>query len=68
MSPLADGTALDSRAILQWGDGATFAIAAPTVRVQTQPALAESAAGTPISIAHLFPSSCRPSRTRRSAR
>ena len=55
MSPLAVGTALDTRAILEWGEGTTFAIAAPTVRVQAQPSLSESAAGTPISIARTFP-------------
>ena len=55
MAPLAAGTALDTRAILEWGEGTTFAIAAPTVRVQAQPALSESTAGTPISIARIFP-------------
>ncbi|HEX8805997.1 MAG TPA: hypothetical protein VF741_03565 [Candidatus Aquilonibacter sp.] len=55
MAPLAAGTALDARAILEWGEGTTFAVAAPTVRVQAQPSLSESAAGTPISIARLFP-------------
>ncbi|HTU68845.1 MAG TPA: hypothetical protein VMF11_00875 [Candidatus Baltobacteraceae bacterium] len=56
MSPLAAGTALDSRAILEWGEGTTFAVAAPTVRVQAQPSLSESTAGTPLSIARIFPS------------
>jgi uncharacterized repeat protein (TIGR01451 family) len=56
MAPLAAGTALDTRAILEWGEGTTFAVAAPTVRVQTQPSLNESIAGTPISIARAFPS------------
>ncbi len=55
MAPLAAGTALDTRAILEWGEGTTFAVAAPTVRVQAQPSLSESAAGTPISIARVFP-------------
>jgi uncharacterized repeat protein (TIGR01451 family) len=55
MSPLAAGTALDTRAILEWGEGTTFAVAAPTVRVQAQPSLSESTAGTPISIARTFP-------------
>lgn len=54
MSPLASGTALDTRAIIEWGEGTTFAVAAPTVRVQTQPTLSESTAGTPISIARIF--------------
>lgn len=55
MAPLAAGTALDTRAILEWGEGTTFAVAAPTVRVQAQPNLSESAAGTPISVARMFP-------------
>ncbi len=54
MAPLAAGTALDTRAIVEWGEGTTFAVAAPTVRVQTQPSLSESTAGTPISIARIF--------------
>jgi uncharacterized repeat protein (TIGR01451 family) len=55
MAPLAAGTALDTRAILEWGEGTTFAVAAPTVRVQAQPSLSESTAGTPLSIARIFP-------------
>ncbi|HVA28636.1 MAG TPA: hypothetical protein VNF68_10670, partial [Candidatus Baltobacteraceae bacterium] len=55
MAPLAAGTPLDTRAILEWGEGTTCAVAAPTVRVQAQPSLAESTAGTPISIARIFP-------------
>ncbi len=55
MAPLAAGTSLDTRAILEWGEGTTFAIAAPTVRVQAQPSMSESTAGTPISIARVFP-------------
>ena len=55
MAPLGAGTALDTRAILEWGEGTTFAVAAPTVRVQAQPSLSESTAGTPISIARIFP-------------
>ena len=55
MSPLGVGTPLDTRAILEWGEGTTYAAAAPTVRVQTMPSLTESTAGTPISIARLFP-------------
>lgn len=55
MSPLAAGTPLDTRAVFEWGEGTTFAIAAPTVRVQAQPSLSESVAGTPLSIARIFP-------------
>jgi uncharacterized repeat protein (TIGR01451 family) len=56
MSPLAAGTAIDARAVLEWDDGKTVAIAAPTLRVIAQPTLAETSAGTPISIARTFPS------------
>ncbi len=55
MSPLAAGTPLDTRTVFEWGEGTTFAIAAPTVRVQAQPSLSESVAGTPLSIARIFP-------------
>lgn len=55
MSPLAAGTALDTRAIFEWGEGTTFAASAPTVRVQSMPSLSESTAGTPLSIARIFP-------------
>jgi hypothetical protein len=54
MSPLTAGTPLDTRAVLEWDEGKTLAIAAPTVRVQAKPALGESSAGTPISIAQMF--------------
>ncbi len=56
MSPLAEGTPLETRAVLEWGEGATLALAAPTVKVQSQATLGESALGvTPISIARIFP-------------
>jgi len=55
MSPLAAGTPLDTRAVFEWGEGTTFAIAAPTIRVQAQPSLSESVAGTALSIARIFP-------------
>jgi uncharacterized repeat protein (TIGR01451 family) len=54
MTPLAAGTGLDTRAVLEWDDGTTHAVAAPTVRVQAQPSLSETTAGTPISIARTF--------------
>ncbi len=55
MAPLAEGTTLDTRAVLEWDEGTTCAIVAPTVRVAAQPSLSESTAGTPISIARIFP-------------
>ena len=56
MSPLATGTSLETRAVIDWGEGHTLALAAPVLRVQTQPTLGESTIGTPISIARVFPS------------
>ncbi len=60
MAPLPAGTPLDTRTVFEWGEGTTFAIAAPTVRVQAQPSLTESIAGTPISIARIFPTGAPP--------
>jgi uncharacterized repeat protein (TIGR01451 family) len=57
MSPLAAGTPIDARAVLEWDDGKSLAIAAPTLKVLAQPSLGETSAGTPISIARTFPSS-----------
>jgi len=56
MSPLAAGTPIETRAVLEWDGGASFAVAAPTLRVLAQPALGETSQGTPISIARTFPS------------
>ncbi|HVA33203.1 MAG TPA: hypothetical protein VNG31_03580, partial [Candidatus Baltobacteraceae bacterium] len=55
MSPLTAGTPLETRAVLEWGDGQTLALSAPPLRVQAQPTLGESSVGTPISIARIFP-------------
>ena len=55
MAPLAAGTTLETRAVLEWGTGQTIAIAAPALKVQAQPTLGESTIGTPISIAQFFP-------------
>jgi uncharacterized repeat protein (TIGR01451 family) len=54
MAPLAAGTTLETRAVLEWGAGQTIAIAAPALKVQAQPTLGESTIGTPISIAQAF--------------
>ncbi len=56
ISPLAAGTALETRAVLEWGEGRTLALSAPTLKVQAEPTLGESTIGTPISIARVFPS------------
>ncbi len=55
MSPLAAGTTLETRAVLEWGDGQTVALAAPALRVQAQPTLGESTVGVPLSVARIFP-------------
>jgi uncharacterized repeat protein (TIGR01451 family) len=55
IAPLAAGTTLETRAILEWGDGQNVAIAAPALRVQAQPTLGESTIGVPLSVARIFP-------------
>ncbi len=60
MAPLAAGTTLETRAVLEWGTGQTIAIAAPALKVQAQPTLGESTIGTPISIAQAFPAQPAP--------
>jgi uncharacterized repeat protein (TIGR01451 family) len=55
MAPLPAGTLLETRAVLEWGDGQTLAIAAPELRIQAQPSLGETSIGTPISVARAFP-------------
>lgn len=60
MSPLAAGTSLETRAVLEWGMGQTLMLAAPLLKVQAQPSLGETTIGTPISIARIFPSEAPP--------
>lgn len=55
MSPLAAGTPLDTRAVLEWGEGQTFAVVAPTLRVQAQPSMSETTSGAAFSVARLLP-------------
>jgi len=55
ISPLSAGTALETRAVLEWGEGQTLVVIAPTLKVQAEPTLGESTVGTPISIARIFP-------------
>lgn len=55
MAPLAAGTILETRSILEWDGGKTLALAAPALKVQAQPTLGESTIGTPLSIARIFP-------------
>jgi uncharacterized repeat protein (TIGR01451 family) len=55
VSPLAAGTLLESRAVMEWGEGQTLALVAPELHVQAQPTLGESTIGTPLSVARIFP-------------
>jgi hypothetical protein len=55
ISPLAAGTAIDTRAVVEWDGGHSIGLAAPELRVLSTPSLAAGSAGTPISIASLQP-------------
>jgi hypothetical protein len=60
LSPLESGTQLETRAVLEWDDQETLALAAPTLRVAAVPSLGETSAGTPLSIERIFPSTPAP--------
>lgn len=55
ISPLAAGTAVDTRAVLEWDGGHSIGLAAPSLRVLSTPSMQAGAAGTPISVAGLQP-------------
>lgn len=55
ISPLAAGTAIDSRAVVEWDGAQSIGLAAPSLRVLSSPSLQAGAAGTPISVAGLQP-------------
>lgn len=55
IAPLAAGTAIDTRAVLEWDGGHSIGLAAPTLRVLSTPSLEAGTAGTPISVASLQP-------------
>ena len=55
ISPVAAGTAIDSRAVLEWDAQQSLALAAPTLHVLSTPSMQAGAAGTPISVAQLVP-------------
>ncbi len=55
ISPLAEGTAIDTRVVAEWDDGQTLALTAPTLHVLSSPSLQAGAGGTPISVAQLVP-------------
>lgn len=55
ISPLAAGTPIDTRAVLEWDGGHSLGLAAPALRVLSAPSLAAGTAGTPISVAALHP-------------
>jgi uncharacterized repeat protein (TIGR01451 family) len=55
IAPLAEGTAVDTRAVVEWDGGQSIGLAAPTLQVMSSPSLHAGAAGTPISVASLQP-------------
>jgi uncharacterized repeat protein (TIGR01451 family) len=55
ISPLAAGTAVDTRVVAEWDGNQSLALAAPTLLVESAPALAAGSGGTPISVAQLGP-------------
>ncbi|MGZ3496579.1 MAG: hypothetical protein ACXWNJ_05405 [Vulcanimicrobiaceae bacterium] len=55
VSPLAAGTAIDTRAVVEWDGSKSLALSAPELRVVSSPSLEATAAGTPISVAQIFP-------------
>lgn len=55
IAPLSAGTAIDTRAVIEWDAGHTLGLAAPTLHVLSTPSLAAGSAGTPISVASLQP-------------
>lgn len=55
IAPLAAGTAVETRAVVEWDGGHSLGLAAPMLRVLSTPSLQAGSAGTPISVAALQP-------------
>ena len=55
VSPIAAGTAIDCRVVLEWDGNKTLSLAAPTLYVISAPSMEAGVAGTPISIAQFLP-------------
>ncbi len=55
IAPLAVGTAIDTRAVLEWNEDRSLGLAATALRVLSTPSLEAGTAGTPISVASLQP-------------
>lgn len=55
ISPLPAGTAIETRAVVEWDAGGSLALTAPVLRVLSSPVLEGSPAGTPISVAQMAP-------------
>lgn len=53
ISPIAAGTPIETRAVVEWDGHHSLALAAPALHVLSSPSLEEGAAGTPISLARL---------------
>ena len=55
IAPLAAGTAIETRAVVEWDGERSIGLAAPSLRVLSSPSLQAGTAGTPISVAALQP-------------
>ncbi len=55
ISPIAAGTPIDTRVVLEWDGNHSAALTAPTLHVFSAPSLAAGTTGTPISVAQLLP-------------
>ncbi len=53
ISPIAAGTPIDARVVIEWDGNHSVALAAPTLHVFSAPSLQAGTAGTPISVAQL---------------
>ena len=55
VSPVAAGTAIDMRAVVEWDGNQSLALSAPSLTVLSAPSMQAGSAGTPISVAQLVP-------------
>jgi len=55
ITPLAAGTAIETRAVIEWDGDRSVGLAAPTLHVLSTPSLQAGTTGTPISVAALQP-------------
>ncbi|HET7814889.1 MAG TPA: hypothetical protein VFL13_11000 [Candidatus Baltobacteraceae bacterium] len=55
VSPVAAGTSIDMRAVVEWDGNHSLALSAPVLTVLSTPSMQAGSAGTPISVAQLVP-------------